>query len=126
MRPATRAMSAFPENQQYFRVTYKRLDSRIRFCEGIRCDMKFEVDLDNNYVFSLYPSFESFSGVSTVAGKPEALEQGTAIIRKPIYPDRDGYFDMMRARVKVGEKAYFVGGSHKLAELEIIKIINEL
>lgn len=88
--------------------------------------MKFAVDFDNKYVFFLYPEFETLSEESIVGDEWEALDEGTAIIHKPIIEDHDGYYDMIRERVKVGAKAYFSGGSEKVAELEIIEIINEI
>ena len=51
----------------------------------IRCDIKFAFDSDNNYVFSLYPDFETLSDEYIVGDEWEALDVGTAIIRKPIY-----------------------------------------
>lgn len=88
--------------------------------------MKFEIDKDNDYVFSFYPTFEQFSETSMIGDKAEALDQGAAIIRKPIYDDKDGYYDMIRSRVKTGAKAYFVAGSRKIAELEIIELLGAL
>ncbi|MBE9527156.1 MAG: hypothetical protein IME94_09310 [Proteobacteria bacterium] len=55
----------------------------------------------------------------------EALDEGTAIIRKPFYEDKDGVYEMIRNRVKLGAKAHW-GGSERIAELEIIEIINEI
>lgn len=107
----------------YFRVKYRKLETGCKLSNGIRPDMKFELDSENKWVFALYPVFESLSEESIVGDDWEALDEGTALIRKPIYDDRDGYYDMIRERVKVGAKAYFVSGSHKVAELEIIEII---
>jgi len=88
--------------------------------------MKFESDTENQWVFSLRPEFKTVSEDNIVGDEWEALNEGIAIIRKPIYEDKDGYFDMIRKRVKVGEKAYFVAGSHRIAELEILEIINPI
>jgi hypothetical protein len=116
----------FKEENYFFRVWYKKLDSVCKLSNGVRPDMKFAVDLDNNIVFFLYPEFETLSEESIVGDEWEALDEGTAIIHKPILEDRDGYYDMIRERVKVGEKAYFMAGIEKVAELEIIEIINEI
>ena len=116
----------FKEESYFFRVRYKKLDSECRLSNGVRPDMKFAVDLDNNIVFFLYPEFETLSEEIIVGDEWEALDEGTAIIHKPIFDDRDGYYNMIRERVKLGAKAYFSGGSEKVAELEIIEIINEI
>ena len=92
----------------------------------LRSDIKFDIDSNNKYVFSLYPEFETLSDDNIVGDEWEALNEGTAIIRKPIYEDKDGYYDMIRERVNIGAKAWFVGGSHKIAELEIIEILHEI
>lgn len=110
----------FKEEDQYFRVKYKKLVTESKLSNMLRSDIKFAVDSDNKYVFSLYPDFETLSKENIVGDEWEALDEGTAIIRKPIYEDKNGYFEMIRERVKVGAKAWFVGGSHKIAELEII------
>lgn len=119
-------MSTKDSNQNYFRVRYRKLETRVRLFPGLRCDMKFEVDASNQWVFSLYPSFEQFVDVVETGEQAEATNEGTAIIMRPFYEDKNGYYDMIRARVKVGAKAYFVGGSQKLAELEITEILNDL
>jgi len=116
----------FKEENYFFRVRYRKLKSECKLSNGVRPDMKFAVDLDNNYVFFLYPEFEMLSEESIVGDEWEALDEGTAIIHKPILEDNDGYYDMIRERVKVGAKAFFAGGSEKVAELEIIEIINEI
>jgi len=116
----------FKEENYFFRVRYKKLDSVCKLSNGVRPDMKFVVDLDNNIVFFLYPEFETLSEESIIGDEWEALDEGTAIIHKPMFDDRDGYYDMIRERVKLGAKAYFSGGSEKVAELEIIEIINEI
>jgi len=113
-----------PENH-YFRVKYKKLETSIRLSSDLRCDMKFEVDKDNNYVFALYPFFENVTAVR-VNEYCEALNEGTAIICKPVYPDKNGYFDMIRARVKVGAKAYFAAGPILFSELTIVELVNEI
>jgi len=124
-------MSRFNEKDYYFRAKYKKLEtSYSKLSNLIRCDLKFECDAENRWVFALYPDFETLSEDNIIGdeweAEWEALDEGTAIICKPIYDDRNGYFNMIRERVKVGAKAYFVGGSHKIAELEIIEIINEI
>lgn len=113
-------------NDDYFRVRYKKLDSPCKLSNGLRSDLKFDIDANNTLVFSLYPEFETLSDESIVGNEWEAMNEGTAIIRKPIYEDVNGYFDMIRSRVTVGAVAYLVGGSHRIAELEIIEIINQL
>ena len=110
----------------YFRVRYKKLHSSCKLSNSLRSDLKFEIDAENRTVFSLYPEFETLSDESIVGNEWEAMNEGTAIIRKPIYEDVNGYFDMIRSRVTVGAVAYLVGGSHRIAELEIIEIINQL
>ena len=116
----------FKEEDQYFRVKYKKLDTEVKLSNLLRTDLKFEIDSDNKYVFSLYPDFETLSEENTVENEWEALDEGTAIMRKPIYADKDGYYDMIRERVNVGAKAWLVGGPEKIAELEIIEILNEI
>ncbi len=116
----------FNKDNYYFRVKYKKLQTQCRLSNGLRPDIKFESDKDNKFVFSLYPQFETLSEEKIVGDEWEALVNGTAIIHKPMYEDKNGYFDMIRDRVKVGAKAYFVGGAHRIAELEIIEIINKI
>lgn len=116
----------FKKEDHYFRVRYRKLDTPCRLSNGLRSDLKFRSDAGNNSVFSLYPEFETLSDENVVGDEWEALDEGTAIIRKPIYEDKEGYFDLIRERVKVGAKAYLVGGSQKIAELEIIEIVNEI
>ena len=116
----------FEEENYYFRVTYKKLKTECKLSNGLRPDIKFKSDKDNEFVFSLYPEFETLSESNIIGNEWEALNVGTAIIHKPIYENTNGYFDMIRDRVKVGEKAYFVGGAHRIAELEIIEILNEI
>lgn len=119
-------MNTKDEEKGYFRVKYRKLGTCVRFLPGLRCDMKFEVDADNKWVFSLYPTFEQFVEGHEAGGLQEAKNEGTAIISKPFYDDKNGYYDMIRARVKVGAKAYFVAGSEKLAELEVMEILSDL
>lgn len=119
-------MSTKDNERRYFRVKYRKLETRVRFFPGLRCDMKFEVDSSNQLVFSLYPTFEQFVDALEAGGQAEATNVGTAIIMKPFYEDEDGYYDMIRARVKVGAKAYFVAGSERLAELEVTEKLNDL
>ncbi len=88
--------------------------------------MKFAIDENNNWVFFLYPEFETLSEESVVGDEWEALDEGTAIIHKPILENKDGYFKLIRERVKVGAKAYFMAGSEKVAELKIVDIINQI
>jgi len=116
----------FAKENYFFRVKYKKTESKCKLSNGIRPDIKFETDIENNYVFSLYPEFETLSEESIVGDEFEALNEGTAIIHKPIYDDTNGYYQMIRDRVVVGAKAYFVGGSYRVAELEIIEIINHI
>ncbi len=116
----------FKEEDHYFRVKYKKLNTECKLSNLLRCDMKFDVDTDNKYVFSLYPDFETLSEENIVGNEWEALDEGVAIIRKPIYEDNNGYYDVIKERVNVGAKAWFVGGSEKIAELQIIDILNEL
>jgi hypothetical protein len=116
----------FKKDDYYFRVRYRKLDTSCRLSNGLRSDLKFESDAGNSWVFSLYPEFETLSDENIVGNEWEALNEGTAIIRKPIYEDKDGYFNLLRERVNVGAKAYLVGGSLKIAELEILEIINEI
>lgn len=116
----------FKEENFFFRVSYKKLESECKLSNGVRPDMKFAVDSDNNKIFFLYPEFETLSEESIVGDEWEAMDEGTAIIHKPILEDKDGYFDLIRERVKVGEKAYFMAGSEKIAELEIVDIINQI
>ena len=114
------------EESYYFRVRYKKLNTQCRLSNGMRPDIKFEVDSDNKYVFALYPEFETLSEDSIVGDVWEALNEGTVIIRKPVFDDNNGYYEMIRERVKIGAKAYFVGGSERVAELTIIEIINKI
>ena len=114
------------KDDYYFRVKYKKMDTQSKLSSALRCDIKFASDENNKYVFSLYPEFESLSEDSIVGDEWEALNEGTAIIRKPIYVDKYGYYNMIRERVKIGAKAFFVGGGDKIAELEIIEIINTI
>lgn len=116
----------FNNENHYFRVKYKKLETNCRLSNGIRADIKFNLDKDNGYVFALYPEFETLSEQTKVGGEWEALDEGTAIIHKPIYENKDGYYELIRERVAVGVIAYFVAGAHRIAELEIVEIINEL
>lgn len=119
-------MTSDENDRRYFRVNYRKLNTEVRFFHGLRCDLKFEVDADNKWVFSLYPLFEQVADISDDGEHLIAPDEGTAIISKPIYEDRNGYYDMIRARVRVGAKAYFVGGGLRFGELEITEILNEL
>ena len=116
----------FKEENYFFRVKYKKLNSQCRLANGVRPDMKFAVDLENNFVFFLYPEFETLSEESIVGGEWEALDEGTAIIHKPPISDKESYYQMIRERVKPGERAYFMAGSERVAELEIMQVINAI
>ncbi|TBW57985.1 hypothetical protein EZI54_05920 [Marinobacter halodurans] len=116
----------FPMEDRYFRARYRKLDTSRRLSNGFRSDLKFQADSDNRLVFALYPEFETLSDEHIVGEGSEALGEGTLIIRKPIYEDRNGYFDLIRERVKIGAKAYLVEGSRKIVELEIFEVINEI
>ena len=117
----------FDPKDYYFRIKYRKLNTSTKLSNGLRCDFKFESDSDNNYVFFLYPEFETLSDESIVGDEWEALDEGTAIIHKPIFPPTNtDYYDMIRERVKIGAKGFFTGGSSKIAELEIIEIINDI
>ena len=113
-------------NDDYFRVRYKKLDSPCKLSNGLRSDLKFDIDANNTLVFSLYPEFETLSDKAIVGNEWEALDEGTAIIRKPYWEYSNDYFDILSSRVNVGAKACLVAGSHQIAELEIIEIINQL
>jgi len=71
--------------------------------------MKFEVDLENELVFALYPVFETLSDSEMVGDEWQALDEGIALIRKPYPEDRNGYYELIRERVQIGADAYFVG-----------------
>jgi len=116
----------FKEENYFFRVQYKKLNSNCKLSNGARPDLKFEVDLENSYVFFLYPEFETLSEESIIGDEWEAKDKGTAIIHKPIFSDSEGYYEMIRKRVKVGASAYFMAGSEQVAELEIVEILNEI
>ena len=116
----------FKKENYFFRVKYKKLESKCRLSNGARPDFKFECDLENNIVFFLYPEFETLSEESIVGDEWEALDEGTAIIHKPFSSNNEEYYQMIRERVKPGSRAYFMGGSERVAELEIIEIINEI
>ena len=116
----------FNKDDYYFRVSYRKLQSNCKLSNGARPDFKFSVDLDNKYVFFLFPEFETLSEESIVGDEWEALDIGTAIIHKPLTSDNDEYLRMIRKRVKIGATAYFMAGSERVAELEIIEIINEI
>ena len=98
----------FDKENYYFRVKYQKLKTDLKLSNGLRSDIKFESDNENNYVFSLYPELENLSEELIVGNEWEALDEGTAIIHKPIYDDKDGYFEMIRDRVKVGKKHFLL------------------
>ena len=116
----------FKKEDYYFRVKYRKLESNCRLSNGARPDFKFTVDLGNKYVFFLYPEFETLSEDSIVGDEWEALDIGTAIIHNPITLDNEEYLQMIRKRVEIGATAYFMAGSERVAELEIVEIINEI
>ena len=54
------------KNDDYSRVRYKKLDSPCKLSNGLRCDLKFDIDANNNWVFALYPEFETLSDQTIV------------------------------------------------------------
>ncbi len=116
----------FKEENYYFRVRYKKFESECKLSNAARPDMKFAVDMDNDYVFFLYPEFETLSEDSIIADEWEALDEGTAIIHKPVLSSNESYYQMIRERVKPGAIAYFMAGAEKVAELEVVEIINAI
>ena len=111
----------------YFRVSYKKLATDIKLSSGLRCDFKFESDVDNCFVFFLYPEFETLSEKSIVGEEWEALNEGTAVIHKPIFPEENKvYHDLVQQRVFLGARGYFVAGDEKIAQVEIIELLDEL
>lgn len=80
------------EENYFLRVQYRKLKSNCKLSNGVRPNLKFAVNNDNNYVFFLYPEFETLSEESIVGDEWEALDEGTAIIHKPILEDHDDYY----------------------------------
>jgi len=113
-------------NQYYFRVKYKNLTTDIKLSNSLRCDIKFKQDLSNKFVFSLHPTFETLSEESIVGDDWEALDSGTALISKPIFSDNNNYYNLIRQRVFVGAIAFFASADSKIAEIEVIEILNEI
>ena len=105
----------FKEDNYYFRVNYKKLNSSCKLSNGIRPDMKFSVDLENDYVFFLYPEFETLSEDSIIGDEWEANNEGTAIIHKPLASSDENYYNLIRRRVHLGALAYFMAGSERVA-----------
>jgi len=58
-----------------------------------------------------------------VGDDPEALDSGTAIISKPWASNDQEYLEMIKERVNVGARGYFVAGSHRIARVKIIEIV---
>ena len=114
------------KEKHYFRVKYQKLKTEIKLSNGLRCDFKFAADNDNNLVFFLYPEFECLSDESIVGEEWEALDEGTALIHRPIFQEQDhAYHTLLKQRVCIGAKGYFVAGSERIAQVEIIELLNE-
>jgi len=105
---------------------YRKLETSCKLSNELRSDIKFEIDISNKLVFTMYSDFETLSSESIVGDEWEALDTGTAIICKPIYDDQNGYFELIRSRVKLGAIGRFVAGGHKIAEFKIIEVINQI
>jgi len=116
----------FQIEDRYFRVAYTKLSCACRLSNEIRLNLKFVLDADNRYVFALWPEFETLSDESFVGNEWEALDEGTAIICKPGFEDVNGYYDMIRERVKVGSEGWFVAGSEKFVKFKVLEIINAI
>lgn len=114
----------FTKDKHYFRVKYQKLKTEIKISNGLRCDFKFAADNDNKLVFMLYPEFECLSDESIVGDEWEALDQGTALIHRPILQDH-AYHTLLKQRVFIGAQGYFVAGSERIAQVEIMELLHE-
>lgn len=106
--------------QPDFRIRYRKLDSPVRLGQHLRCDVKFAVDQDNKWVWSIWPEFEDEPGLPIDEGAI-AADEGTATMW--IIRDGADYRRELAYRMHLGATGWLVGGSLRIAEFTIVEIL---
>lgn len=109
-----------------FRVKYRFYtkeeggrQSNIPF-QGYRSDFWYDnPEHSVSYLFMIWPEFENENGEIIHENKKSVSQEGTARMWI-IVPERRPYHS---DKIKVGTKGYFMEGSRKVAECEVIEIL---
>ena len=108
-----------------FRVQYRWLPPaedgffQQRF-QHIRCDFSYEGDdIKKTGIYTIHPEFEDEKGRPIPEGE-EIPEAGTATMW---IVNQEEYKDFHRQRVQLGVRGFFMVGSRRIAEAEVIDII---
>jgi hypothetical protein len=89
--------------------------------QGYRCDFSYDGDDINNVgIFCIHPEFEDEKGNIITDINMEVSPHGTARMWI-LFPEMRQ--QVHRDRIKVGIKGYFMEGSRKVGEAEVIRIV---
>jgi hypothetical protein len=90
--------------------------------QGYRSDFWYEqpANADTNKLFMIYPEFEDEKGGIIMDADVAVLQNGYARMWILNPPMRSYHLD----KIKVGVKGYFMEGSRRVAECEVIEILD--
>ena len=105
-----------------FRIKYEKYETSQRLFQHIRTDFKFLEDESNIIVWMIWPEFEDNTG-RVISSSEDVESYGTASMW--ILNTDEKYRSELNKRLYVGAKGYLVAGSMKLAEAEVIQLIEK-
>jgi len=88
--------------------------------QGYRSDWSYEGDeIEKTGIYMIWPEFEDDNGI-VIKGKEKVRESGVArmwIVNPELVNE------VHKKRIKVGVKGFFMEGSRKVAEAEVIRVV---
>lgn len=88
-----------------------------KFFQGLRCDFKY-ADYTEDGIYMIHPEFLNTDGSVVLDQDHEVSSTGYARMWIIVPQMRE----LHKKRIKVGTKGYFVAGSKRLGEVEVVKI----
>lgn len=105
-----------------FIVKYKIIDKhrleKLPF-QGIRTDFKYAEDEGTNQAYMIYPEFRDEEGDIIMDWSRRILSEGIA----DMWIARPEMIDFHKSKLAIGKKGYFLEGTKKIAECEVIEIL---
>ncbi|PFH81135.1 hypothetical protein [Bacillus sp. AFS088145] len=92
--------------------------------QGYRCDFAYqEDDINETGIYMIYPEFEDNDGNVLLDYKISVNQTGTARMWILSPEMRE---EIHKHKIKIGTKGYFMEGSSKVGEVEVIRIVGLL
>jgi hypothetical protein len=89
--------------------------------QGYRCDFAYEGDdISQNGIYMIHPEFEDENGNVILNINEPVNRIGTARMWILVPQMRE---EIHKYRIRVGTKGYFMEGSRRVGEIEVIKIV---